>query len=64
MQSSLNKFIILINGLIKIYSNKKESREDIYKHLNRKKYFFYNDLFWNKVGRFDLLPYAISANYH
>jgi hypothetical protein len=52
MQSSLNKFIILINGLIKIYSNKKESREDIYKHLNHKKYFFYNDLFWNKVGRF------------
>ena len=43
MQSSLNKFIILINGLIKIYLNKKESREDIYKHLNHKKYFFYND---------------------
>jgi hypothetical protein len=34
------------------YSNKNESWEDIYKHLNHIKYFFYNDLFWKKSGPF------------
>jgi hypothetical protein len=33
------------------FDNNGLMREDIYKHLNPI-FFFYNDLFWKKVGRF------------
>ena len=55
MQSSLIKFIILIrinkkNNKTKTkFSNKTESREDIYKHLNHK-FFFIMIYFGKKWG--------------
>jgi hypothetical protein len=45
------------------YSNKNESLEDIYKHLNHKNWIIYiwgcfdNDIFWKKVGCFYMYMY-------